>query len=98
MAEIEFSDPRFAFLKDRIDTLLAGISHNYSEILLAELTRRLEKTLEEFNRDMEVLLDKLKRGSVAPPPTAPPPVLPLESDSEGLSEFEKRLEALDDSE
>lgn len=102
MADIDFAnaDSRMKFLQENLTNLMNGIDANYGQILMDELIKRLEHTVSEFNEEVKVMLGKLqdKEGEAAIPDfseskDSEDPKVDL--DTPGLSEFEKRLEALD---
>ena len=101
MADIDFAnaDSRMKFLQEHLGTLMQGIDKNYGQTLMDELIRRLEKTVSEFNEEVKAMLGKLQAKEEAefPEDSSDKPAIGIDLGSrEGLSEFEKRLEALDE--
>ncbi len=105
------ADSRMTYLKDNLGHLMNGIDKNYGQVLMDELMRRMEQTVSEFNEEVKAMLGQLQGVKTTPrdnilgikPKKAPQPVTPsakplgsveIES-TEGLSEFEKRLQSLD---
>jgi len=103
MADIDFAnaDSRMKFLQENLTSLMNGIDANYGQILMDELMKRLEQTVSEFNEEVKVMLGKLqaKEEEAAIPDfgaTEPEPAdKKIDLEDSGLSEFEKRLESLD---
>lgn len=103
MADIDFAnaDSRMKFLQENLTSLMNGIDANYGQILMDELMKRLEATVSEFNEEVKVMLNKLQAkaeeaGEEIPDfGAAKPESKAIDLDTSGLSEFEKRLEALD---
>ena len=108
MADIDFAnaDSRLKFLQEHLGTLMNGIDSNYGQVLMDELMVRLEKTVSEFNEEVKMMLGQLQVkeeeasdspfGNIAPSAERPKRTTPgLNLDTDGLSEFEKRLESLD---
>lgn len=108
MADIDFanSDSRMKFLQENLGHLMNGIDQNYGHVLMDELMRRLEMTVSEFNDEVKVMLDRLQEKEAtaeeSPVQTSPfasndpaQSTKDIDLKTDGLSEFEKRLEALD---
>lgn len=101
MADIDFTsaDSRMKFLQENLTSLMNGIDANYGQILMDELMLRLEATVDEFNEEVKVMLNKLQakeeEAEIPDFGAAKPESKEIDLDSSGLSEFEKRLEALD---
>lgn len=101
MADIDFANPdsRMKFLQENLTSLMNGIDANYGQILMDELMKRLEQTVSEFNEEVKVMLGKLQEKEETPLPDLSedeqPEATKIDMDTSGLSEFEKRLEALD---
>lgn len=62
--EIDFDkeESRAQYLNQKLDSLLSEINNYYGKVLLDELTFRLEKTISDFNAEVQVLFDKLKEN------------------------------------
>ena len=62
---IEFNnqDSRLGYLNDKLDDLLDGINASYGQSLLDELMIRLEATIDDFNKEVDDLMDSLKKSS-----------------------------------
>ena len=98
------------YLQAKLDDLLDGINASYGQSLLDELMVRLETTIDDFNKEVDDLMDvlkkssdekealmqKIKSGDVQD--SAQPPSETDASDSPSeekeLSEWEKRLEGM----
>ena len=63
--EIDFDkeESRAQYLNQKLDSLLSEINNYYGKVLLDELTFRLEKTISDFNAEVQVLFDKLKENA-----------------------------------
>ena len=59
--ELNTKEGRSSFLKDYLDDLLLGINDSYGPILLDELEKRLEKTISDFNGEIEEAFSLLKK-------------------------------------
>ena len=102
MADIDFanSDSRMKFLQENLGHLMGGIDKNYSKVLMDELIVRLEKTVSEFNDEVKEILGQLQgkaeaTNNIFGSGKAGENESQSSKGLEGLSEFEKRLEALD---
>ena len=107
---IDFSkkEEREGYLNAKLDDLLDGINSSYGQSLLDELMVRLETTIDDFNKEVDDLMDSLKKSSdekeklmqqiKANEPDEPQDET-ANSDDTGteerdLSEWEKRLEGM----
>ncbi|MEA3285971.1 MAG: hypothetical protein U9Q77_01160 [Candidatus Marinimicrobia bacterium] len=110
MADIDFAnaESRMKYLKENLGHLMNGIDKNYGQVLMDELMRRMETTVSNFNEEVKAMLGKLQGIQTTPrdnilnvstprsKPTAPEmPVQASEGAATGLSEFEKRLQSID---
>lgn len=98
MADLDFTnhDSRKKFLEENLGNLMNGIDSSYSQVMMDELVRRLEKTVSDFNEEVKALLSQLQGEeaeaeaeemiSDASTPIAPKPA------SDALSAFEKKLQ------
>ena len=107
---IDFSkkEEREGYLNAKLDDLLDGINSSYGQSLLDELMVRLETTIDDFNKEVDDLMDSLKKSSdekeklmqqiKANEPDEPQDVTSISDDTEteerDLSEWEKRLEGM----
>ena len=107
---IDFSkkEEREGYLNAKLDDLLDGINSSYGQSLLDELMVRLETTIDDFNKEVDDLMDSLKKSSdekeklmqqiKANEPDEPqdPTAIPDDTGTEerDLSEWEKRLEGM----
>ena len=107
---IDFSkkEEREGYLNAKLDDLLDGINSSYGQSLLDELMVRLETTIDDFNKEVDDLMDSLKKSSdekeklmqqiKANEPDEPhdPTVSSDDTGTEerDLSEWEKRLEGM----
>lgn len=62
---IDFSkkEQREGYLQTKLDDLLDGINASYGQSLLDELMIRLESTIDDFNKEVDDLMDSLKKSS-----------------------------------
>ena len=62
---IDFSkkEDREGYLQAKLDDLLDGINASYGQSLLNELMVRLETTIDDFNKEVDDLMDSLKKSS-----------------------------------
>jgi hypothetical protein len=62
---IDFSkkEQREGYLQNKLDDLLDGINASYGQSLLDELMIRLEATVDDFNKEVDDLMDSLKKSS-----------------------------------
>ena len=102
---IDFSkkEDREGYLQAKLDDLLDGINASYGQSLLDELMVRLETTIDDFNKEVDDLMDSLKKSSDEKAgeseKSAKVDKAPVGSDDESdedreLSEWEKRLEGM----
>ena len=107
---IDFSkkEEREGYLNAKLDDLLDGINSSYGQSLLDELMVRLETTIDDFNKEVDDLMDSLKKSSDEkeklmqqikanePEETQDPTVNSDDTGTEerDLSEWEKRLEGM----
>ena len=107
---IDFSkkEEREGYLNAKLDDLLDGINSSYGQSLLDELMVRLETTIDDFNKEVDDLMDSLKKSSdekeklmqqiKANEPDEPQDATSISDDTEteerDLSEWEKRLEGM----
>ena len=59
--DFETAEGRKAYLSDKLNDLLNGISETYGSKLLGELISRLETTVKDFNDEMMSLCDELHK-------------------------------------
>ena len=109
---IDFSkkEQREGYLQNKLDDLLDGINASYGQSLLDELMIRLEATIDDFNKEVDDLMDSLKKssdekekllqqiksGEIEDPKDENSQSTESESseDKQELSEWEKRLEGI----
>ena len=107
---IDFSkkEDREGYLNAKLDDLLDGINSSYGQSLLDELMVRLETTIDDFNKEVDDLMDSLKKSSdekeklmqqiKANEPDEPQDATASSDDTateeRDLSEWEKRLEGM----
>ena len=109
---IDFSkkEQREGYLQNKLDDLLDGINASYGQSLLDELMIRLEATIDDFNKEVDDLMDSLKKssdekekilqqiksGEIEDPKDDNSQQADSESseDKQELSEWEKRLEGI----
>jgi hypothetical protein len=58
--DFDKEESRHLYLSQKLDDLLSEINNFYGKELLDELTFRLEKTISDFNEEVQILLDQLK--------------------------------------
>ena len=99
------SEDRKKYLIEKLDDLLLGINVNYGSHLMEELASRLQKTVDEFKKELqdligtlktsnekkEELLTKIISGEAETPKTSESEKVEQESE---MSKWEKRLERL----
>ena len=56
-------EDREGYLQAKLDDLLDGINASYGQSLLDELMVRLETTIDDFNKEVDDLMDVLKKSS-----------------------------------
>ena len=59
--DLKTKEGQKSFLNDYLDDLLSNINDSYGPILLEELQKRLESTINEFNDEISEAFDLLKR-------------------------------------
>ena len=109
---IDFSkkEQREGYLQNKLDDLLDGINASYGQSLLDELMIRLEATVDDFNKEVDDLMDSLKKSSDEKEKllqqiksgeieetiekTSQPNDDEASSEKQELSEWEKRLEGI----
>ena len=109
---IDFSkkEQREGYLQNKLDDLLDGINASYGQSLLDELMIRLEATIDDFNKEVDDLMDSLKKssdekekllqqiksGEIEDPKdvNSQPSDSEASEDKQELSEWEKRLEGI----
>ena len=103
-------EQREGYLQNKLDDLLDGINASYGQSLLDELMIRLEATIDDFNKEVDDLMDSLKKssdekekllqqiksGEIEDPKDDNSQSAESESseDKQELSEWEKRLEGI----
>ena len=97
-------EDREGYLQAKLDDLLDGINASYGQSLLDELMVRLETTIDDFNKEVDDLMDVLKKSSDEKEElmkkiksgdinnSDEPPSETNISEEKDLSEWEKRLE------
>ena len=89
--DLNTKEGRSSFLKDYLDDLLLGINDSYGPILLDELEKRLEKTISEFNGEIEEAFSMLKKKTEDKEAF----YASMDSDKNSKTEWEKKLEEVD---
>jgi hypothetical protein len=59
----ENTESRLEYLDEKLDNLLSGINSTYGQALLDELVIRLERTIKDFNEEVEKIMGNLKDNS-----------------------------------
>jgi len=105
--EVDFSktEKRSEYIKRKLDDILDNIGKSYGKQMADELMKRLEKTIQEFNGEVVLMLGKLeklkeerlKEATIAAKPSEEQQETETESEGEfaEMSEFEKRLENME---
>ena len=57
--DFESKDGRQNYLNEKLDNLLSGINASYGQVLLDELVTRLQRTLADFNEEVEGIMYNL---------------------------------------
>ena len=59
---IDLSTPegRSNYLKDSLSDLINGVDSTYGTLIFDELIKRIDKTIKDFNSEMESIFDELK--------------------------------------
>ena len=103
-------EAREGYLQTKLDDLLDGINASYGQSLLDELMSRLEATIDDFNKEVDTLMNSLKKSSEekenliqqikagktlkADAEGEPTEDKPDTDEDRELSEWEKRLEGI----
>ena len=61
--DFESKDGRNNYLIEKLDDLLGGVNASYGQVLLDELVTRLQRTLNDFNEEVEGIMGELKDSS-----------------------------------
>tara|TARA_B100000886_G_C20375574_1_gene471631 strand:- start:417 stop:761 length:345 start_codon:yes stop_codon:yes gene_type:complete len=61
--DFESKEGRESYLNEKLDNLLSGMDNVYGQVLLDELITRLQRTLEDFNEEIESIVGGLKDSS-----------------------------------
>ena len=61
--DFENKDGMNNYLSEKLDDLLGGINASYGQVLLDELVTRLQRTLADFNEEVEGIMGELKDSS-----------------------------------
>ena len=51
--DFDNKDSRQNYLNEKLDNLLSGINNTYGQVLLDELVTRLQRTLDDFNEEVQ---------------------------------------------
>ena len=106
--DFESKDGRQNYLNEKLDNLLSGINASYGQVLLDELVTRLQRTLADFNEEVEEIMGGLKdssdrrnqiihdlmEGNETASGSASSDVGDTPVDGAEMSEWEKRLEGM----
>jgi len=59
---IDLSTPegRSSYLQDSLSDLINGVDSTYGTLIFDELIKRIDKTIKDFNSEMESIFDELK--------------------------------------
>ena len=61
--DFDNKDSRQNYLNEKLDNLLSGINNTYGQALLDELVIRLQRTLDDFNEEVQGIVGDLKDSS-----------------------------------
>ena len=61
--DFDNKDSRQNYLNEKLDNLLSGINNTYGQALLDELVTRLQRTLDDFNEEVQGIVGNLKDSS-----------------------------------
>ena len=61
--DFENKESRLKYLDEKLDNLLSGINSTYGQALLDELVVRLERTIKDFNEEVQKIMGNLKDNS-----------------------------------
>ena len=61
--DFDNKDSRQNYLNEKLDNLLSGINNTYGQALLDELVTRLQRTLDDFNEEVQEIVGDLKESS-----------------------------------
>ena len=61
--DFDNKDSRQNYLNEKLDNLLSGINNTYGQALLDELVTRLQRTLDDFNEEVQGIFGDLKDSS-----------------------------------
>ena len=61
--DFDNKDSRQNYLNEKLDNLLSGINNTYGQALLDELVTRLQRTLDDFNEEVQEIVGALKDSS-----------------------------------
>ena len=106
--DFESKDGRQNYLNEKLDNLLSGINASYGQVLFDELVTRMQRTLADFNEEVEGIMGYLKNSSDRRNQIIHDLMEGKESSSDGassdgddtpaggteMSEWEKRLEGM----
>ena len=57
--DLDTAEGRKEYLTEKLDDILDGINESYGTVLMEELLKRLELTIQDFNDEMKTLCDQL---------------------------------------
>ena len=59
---IDLSTPegRSSYLNEKLSDLINGVDSTYGNLIFDELLKRIDKTIKDFNSEMEIVFDELK--------------------------------------
>ncbi len=61
--DFESKDGRQNYLNEKLDNLLSSINASYGQVLFDELVTRMQRTLSDFNDEVEGIMGDLKNSS-----------------------------------
>ena len=63
---IDLSTPegRSSYLNDKLSDLINGVDSTYGNLIFDELLKRIDKTIKDFNAEMDDIFDDLLKGDL----------------------------------
>ena len=61
--DFKSQEERLNYLNEKLDNLISVVNTNYGQTLLDELITRLQRTITDFNEEVEGVMNELKESS-----------------------------------
>ena len=61
--DFKSQEGRLNYLNEKLDNLISVVNTNYGQTLLDELITRLQRTITDFNEEVEGVMNELKESS-----------------------------------